>query len=125
MLAAFGTLMSKEKNDKLPLLKADTFFDGIGSLDVVNSPISKRIILDFLALFQTYQVLLMLSNAHDKSIAHLLTFKPQQLKCFEEHLKRMMQSLNKSIRDQKDLTENTSVRIAMNYLSGTSFVELF
>lgn len=119
LLAAIGSLMSKSKNNRLPLLKADTFLQEIGTLDVVNNPNSKRIMFDFLALFQTYQGLSSLPNAHDASIAKLLIFKAKHLKSLEEHLKRMMQSFNKRIRHQENLNENTSVGISINCLIET------
>lgn len=111
LLAAYGRLTSKHKTDKLPLLNADAIYDHIASLDVVKSKTAKQTMCDFLSLFQIHQGLLMLPSSRDQSIADLLMLKTKQMKGFQDHLKNTMETLNKSIRDQQDLSQNILVRL--------------
>lgn len=111
LLAAFGSLTIKQKSDKLPLCSMDICYDQIASLDIVNDPNARKMLFDFLSLFQSYQSLMNLPAARDESICDAFTMKSTTLKLIEQHLKNVLQSLSKAIRDEKELNENTLVRL--------------
>ncbi|XP_055310663.1 uncharacterized protein LOC129573742 [Sitodiplosis mosellana] len=118
LLAAFGSLVSKTKSNKLPLLEAEAVFKKLQSLDIVNDHSEKKIMFDFLSSFQSYQRLMCLPAAKDTCLSELAVFKPAQLEQLKECLKKATQSLNKTIRDQQDLNENPlivhSIELTMN-----------
>lgn len=109
LFASFGCVATEIKPKKLPLSKAQTIHEQITSLDIVKNPHEKQMLFDFVTLFQTYQSLMKLPAAQNKSICDAMTFDKVKLKLIEEHLKIVIQNVDKSIRDQKDLNENTLV----------------
>lgn len=110
LLSALGNLTVKTKSNQLPLLKADAVLKKLQSLDIVHEKNDKKILFDFLSLFQSYQRLMCLSAATDASLIEMHLYNPDQLEQLEECLKKQTQTLNKTIRDQKDLNENPLVR---------------
>lgn len=107
LMAALGSLTGKAKSDRLPLTKVDTLFKKLQSLDVVRDPSDKKIMYNFLSLFQSYQRLM--SKANDTSLTEMFRFQTAQLDQLEACLKKTTQNLNKTIRDQKDLNDNPVV----------------
>lgn len=119
LLSALGNLTIKTKSNQLPLLKAETVLKKLQSLDIAHEKNDKKILFDFLSLFQSYQRLMCLSAATDASLTGMHIYKPDQLEQLEGCLKKTTQTLNKTIRDQKDLNENPLVR----YIREISAVE--
>lgn len=115
ILGALGSLTSKRKSNKLPLLKAEAIFNKIQSLDIVNEPGNKKVLFDFLILFQSYQRLICLPAAKDTCLTEIIVFEPAQLERLKESLKKATQNLNKTIRDQQDLNENPMVSQFANF----------
>lgn len=110
LLSALGNLTIKTKTNQLPLLKADAVFKKLQSLDIIYEKSDKKILFEFLSLFQSYQRLMCLSAAMDVSLTEMHVHNSDQLDQLEECLKKTIQTLNKTIRDQKDLNENPLVR---------------
>lgn len=109
LLAALGSLTLSEQSDKLPLMEADAIYTKIESLDI-HERNAKQTLFDFLCLFQSYQRLISLQASKDESLSTIICLKPKQLQKLEEYLKMATRILNKTIRDQEDLNENTAVR---------------
>lgn len=114
ILSALGSLTSNRKFNKLPLLKAEAIFNKLQSLDIVNVHSDKKVLFDFLFLFQSYQRLMCLPTANDTCLNEIIVFEPAKLDGLMESLKKATQNLNKTIRDQQDLNENPIVSQAVN-----------
>lgn len=54
-IAALGNLTTKVKSNRLTLVKMDAIFDQIGKLDIMKNPNDKKVLVNFLYLFQTFQ----------------------------------------------------------------------
>lgn len=109
LIAALGNLTTAVKPNKLPLVKSDAIFDQIGKLDIMKNKNEKKILFDFLNLFQTFQRLVSTSAARDDSLKNVLIIKPSQLERVKTQLQAILQSLNKTISVQTDLNENTTI----------------
>lgn len=110
LIAALGNLTTTVKPNRLPLVKSEAIFDQIGKLDIMKNKNEKMILFDFLCLFQTLQRLVSsTSAARDVSLKNMLTFQSSQLERLKSQLQATLQSLNKTINDQTDLNENTTI----------------
>lgn len=110
-IAVLGSLTaSKAKSNQLPLVNSDAIFEQIGKLDIMKNQCDKKILVDFLHLFQTFQRLVTSSAARDETLKNCLTIQPNQLDRLKNQLQAILQSLNKRItNDQRDLNENTTI----------------
>lgn len=109
LLAALGNLCTTVKSNTLSLVKLDDIVDRIVKLDIFNDKNDRQIMGDFLCLFQTFQRLLSTAAARDDSLRHVLILHPNQLKRVKTHLQTVLQGLNKTINDQTDLKNNTTI----------------
>lgn len=109
IIAVLGNLTTKTKSKRLPLVKSNGIFDQIGKLDIMKNPNDKKMFVDFLHLFQTFQRLIMASAARDPSLKSVLLIQPNQLERLKNQLQAIQQGLNKRITDQTDLNENTTI----------------
>lgn len=109
LIAALGNLTTTIKPNRLPLVKSSAIFDQIGKLDIMKNKNEKNILFDFLCLFQTFQRLISTTAARDDSLKNVLIFQPNQLERIKTQLQAILQTLNKTINDQTDLNENTSI----------------
>lgn len=107
--SAFGDLMVTNKDEKMRLVKADLIYDGIQKLDYVNDKNANQTLFDFIKLFQTYQGLVCSPAAQNGCLKEMIVFRHSQLVQLEDYLQKMIQNLQKTIRDQKNMRENTIV----------------
>lgn len=112
LTAALGGLTANKKTVKMRLTYSRKTYQDILKLDYINDVNSKRILFDFLTLFQSLQRLVCLPAARDESLKKIMVFEKKHLDQLESHLKHVMEHLTKNIRDQKDLNENTTVRFS-------------
>lgn len=109
LVAALGNSTAAVKSKKLPLVKLDDIFDRIEQLDLFKDKKEKQSCFDFLILFQTFQRLMSTSAARDESLHNVLAIQAEQLERLKNHLQTMLLGLNRTINDQKDLNENTTI----------------
>lgn len=109
LIAALGCLTTTAKPNRLPLVKSDAIFNQIGKLDIMKSKREKMVFFDFLYLFQTFQRLISTPAARDDSLRNVLVIQSNQLERIKIQLQALLQSLNKTINDQTDLNENTTI----------------
>lgn len=110
LVAAMGHITKPVHETKLHFYTIDLILTDIEGLNVINSRDDRQKMTDFLILFQSFQNLKSLMPAQDESIRHILAVQPEQMDQFRNHLKSLTERLNKSIRIQQDLHENTAVR---------------
>lgn len=109
LIASLGSLAAPVKSNRLPLVTLDEVFDRVEVLNVTKNKNDKKIFLDFLCLFQSFQRLISTSMARDDSLKNVLVLQSNHLKRIKTHLRKILQSLNKTINDQTDLNEDTTI----------------
>lgn len=109
LIAALGNVVPTVKSSRLQLVELDAICDRIEELDIIKNKNDKQILFDFLSLFQTLQRLASTAAARDDSLKNLSTMQPNHLNRIKTHLQAVFQSLNKTINDQTDLNENTTI----------------
>lgn len=116
MIAVLGNLTTKVKSNKLPLVKPNAIFEQVGKLDIMKNSGDKKILFDFLYLFQTFQLLIITSAARDDSLKNVLSIQPNQLERLKSQLQTILQTLNRRITDQADLNENTTISHCIQFI---------
>lgn len=116
IIAALSNLTSNVQSGTLPLLDFGPIFDYIMQLNVTTNKCENKIMFDFLVLFQSFQLLICSSAALDESLRNILFMDGNQLSLLENRLKKDIEHLNKSMRDQIVVNENASVRYICHIL---------
>lgn len=110
LLIAALSQITKPNSEHLSLLELGPILDRIETLEIIHKMDDKKNMFDFLMLFQSFQRLASRPAARDGSLQEMLHIESTQLESLEAHLKAVTEELNKTIREQMDLNENTSVR---------------
>lgn len=112
LIGTFGSLVTKGKSEKMPLVPIDVVVDDIMTLNIVKNRADKQTMYDFLMLFQSYQRLMSLPFARDSCLKDVVDMESLQLDELTSHLKDVIGDANRCIRLQIDLDCYTLVRIS-------------
>lgn len=109
LIAALGDDAKTAKGNEMSLHKLNAMVERIEQLDIFKNKNDREVLLDFLCLFQTFQRLVSTPAIRDDSIKTVLKIQPNQLVRIKNHLQTVLLRLNKSISDETELKENTTI----------------
>lgn len=112
LIGAFGSLVTKNQSEKLPLVPIENVLRDVMMLNIVKNKADQQIMLDFLILFQSFQRMMSLPFARDDSLKDVLAMESIQLDELTLYLKVVIEETNRSIRHQINMDENTLVTIS-------------